>query len=70
MEMSGQYYHYNNLQWGPCYLFRSATTGKRLLFRANEIVSVEESTFGPPVLTSVGGCEYKVTSNKPEGSIR
>jgi hypothetical protein len=60
-------YYYNNLQWGPLHFFVSAKTGKRMIFRANEINSVRPDSFGPPVLTTVGGCEFEVTSLSPLG---
>lgn len=57
--------HYNNLTWGACHYYVSANTGKRLVFRANEIESVRPSRFGNAVVRTVEGCAFDVTSRWP-----
>lgn len=62
---SSAYHHYNQLSWGACQYYRSATSGQRFIFRPNEIASVIPGDDYSVVLT-VGGCEYPVTTYKPE----
>lgn len=59
-------HHMNQLSWGPTHYYRSATTGKRLAFRSNEIASVRPGPFTDGIVTTVGGCEFITTSTKPE----
>jgi hypothetical protein len=61
----GRIHHYNNLSWGACYYFDSVSTTRRLIFRANEIASVRPAPFGTAFVTTVEGCEFRVTSTKP-----
>lgn len=65
-QSSASTHHYNQLSWGPCHFYRSALTGKRLVFRSNEIASVRSGFLSDGILTSVGGYEFQVTSIKPE----
>lgn len=59
-------YTYNNEAWGEPLFFTSVRTGKKLLFRPNEIASVKPDRNGGAVVTSVGGLDFEVTSMQPE----
>jgi hypothetical protein len=53
---------------GPVHYYR-ARTGHRLLFREAEIRDVDPTPMGA-VVTTVTGCEYKVTCPKPEAIVQ
>lgn len=59
-------FHYNQISFGPCHYFRSAHSGQRLLFRANEIIAVTPLHTGGAVVLVDGGGEFEVTSYTPE----
>jgi hypothetical protein len=61
-----QIHHFNRFTFGPTHYYRSFETGKRLAFRANEIVSVRPALFGSSVVTTIGGYEFSVTATRPE----